>query len=517
MIINSKKPVLIIDFGSQYTKIIAKKIRELNIYCELISSKNNDLLNLAKESGAIILSGGPKSVNNSDFLDVNDEIFNLNIPILGICYGMQLIHKKLGGKIESQNFSEYGHEKLEILEKHPLVMDIPKISQIWASHNDSVVKLADGFKLLAKTRTCMSITANDEKKIYTTLFHPEIDITECGFQLIKNFLFLISGLSQNWEKNEVLLQKQKEIYQTVQSDNVLLALSGGVDSSVLCFLLNSTIKNSQIFPVFVDNGLLRTGTAQKIINFFKEKFVNFHYIDASERFLSELKDVEEPEKKREIIGKLFIQIFNEYVEVLKQNHAIKFLAQGTIYSDVIESGEKSDNSKKIKSHHNVLGWKEKHNFKILEPLADLFKNEVKEFGYKLLVPEWIMKQQPFPGPGLSIRTVGKVTKEKINLLRSVDSMFLNEMEARNLKNLYSQAFAVLLPIKSVGVKGDERTYEYTIVLRAIYSEDFMTASCSEIPIKELIDISRKISNCIPGVGRVLYDITSKPPATIEWE
>ncbi len=511
--------ILIIDFGSQFTQLIARRIRELGVYSEIIShNKINSKFNKTKIKG-VILSGGPLNVYQSKKVRFNQEIFKWNIPILGICFGHQIISKELGGRVRKAKNREFGLAKLKRLKKSILIKDFfnkDGINKVWMSHADEVTKLAKGFKVIAKTETSkFSIVENPAKKLYGIQFHPEVTHTERGKIILKNFIFSICLINKNWSsKNQkkILIQ---EIKKNVGKSKVICALSGGVDSSVVAKLIHSAI-GKQLICIFVNTGLLRKNEEYQVIKTFKKKFkINLIYVDAKKLFLRKLKNVSEPEKKRKIIGNLFIKIFEKYAKKIKN---VKYLAQGTLYPDLIESKSVTGSqTSKIKSHHNVGGLPKKMKLKLVEPLRLLFKDEVRKLGLELKLSKEIVLRHPFPGPGLAIRIPGKITNYKINILKEADNIFINSLKEYKLYNKIWQAYAALLPVKTVGVMGDNRTYEYMCLIRAITSEDGMTADFYNFNKKFMQILSNKIVNNIRGINRVVYDFTSKPPSTIELE
>ncbi|MCS7233423.1 MAG: glutamine-hydrolyzing GMP synthase [Synergistetes bacterium] len=506
--------IAILDFGSQYTKLIARRIRELGVFSEILPWDITlpDLLN--KKPEGIIFSGGPASVLSPDAPAPEREILETGIPILGICYGMQIIAKMLGGAVSSGKEREYGKTEIKVLSESPLFKEIPERSFVWMSHGDSVTLPPPGFTITAEgEKTKIAAMENSQKRIYGLQFHPEVAHTDYGMKILDNFLTEICKARKNWNMENFLKKAIIEIKEKVGNERVLCALSGGVDSTVAATLVKEIIGDNLI-AVFVNNGLLRKGEPEEVRSFFEERNFNLVYIDASENFLEKLKGVTDPEEKRRIIGHEFIKVFEE---VASKQGKIKFLLQGTLYPDVIESGSGGKGAAKIKSHHNVGGLPEKLDFELLEPLKDLFKDEVRKLGKLLDIPEKILKRHPFPGPGLAVRVLGEVTKEKLNILRKADKIVQEEFRENGWYDKVWQAFAVLLPIKSVGVMGDERSYGYTIALRVVSSEDGMTADWVKLPYEILEKISNRITREVEGVNRVVYDITSKPPATIEWE
>ncbi len=503
-----KVAVLILDFGSQFTQLIARAIRNLRVYCEIIpyNSKPNIIPN------ALILSGGPNSVLDWSYPTFDLEIYK-DIPVLGICYGMQLISKIHSGKVmESQN-RQYGFSKIKILDNSDIFYGFKKYSysQVWMSHGDSVKELPKGATLLASSKEC-KIAAMRLKNFYAVQFHPEVAHTVCGKKIFSNFLFRVARLKPSWRMGDFLSIKSTEIRQIVANKKVLGAVSGGVDSTVLAVFL-SKILGKNFYPVFVDTGLLRYKECENIKNNFKLLGINCHIINAQNIFLSRLKGITCPEKKRKIIGKTFIDVLEKKCKSLGN---IEFLAQGTLYPDVIESKSVKGPSSVIKSHHNVGGLPKRMKLKILEPFKELFKDEVRILGKKLKIPKSILMRHPFPGPGLAVRIIGSIDEKKLEILRQVDRIFVDELIKRRLYNNIWQAFAVLLSVKSVGVMGDKRTYEFVTCLRAVTSRDGMTADWYDFKKDDLKEISTRIINEVHGINRVVYDVSSKPPATIEW-
>ncbi|KAF2955059.1 glutamine-hydrolyzing GMP synthase [Marinitoga sp. 38H-ov] len=502
------KKVVIVDYGSQYTQLLARRVRELGVYSEVI--QHDDVL--PKNIGAIILSGGPKSVNDEDALPLDKNILNKNIPILGICYGMQLLTKELGGVIEKIEISEYGKTELQIIKKDIIFEGIKDNFIVWMSHGDSVVKLPDNAYTLSKTKNNISACVKFSEKIYGIQFHPEVMHTEFGFEILENFLFKIAKLEKNWSLKNFVDEKINYIRNELKNEKAIIALSGGVDSSVAAVLVHKAI-GENLKAVFVNHGLIRLNEEIEVKKIFNELLgINLTIVDAKEKFLNKLKGVCDPEKKRKIIGEEFIRVFEDEA---KNNY--KYLIQGTIYSDVIESAASGKNTAKIKSHHNVGGLPEKIDFKIIEPLKYLFKDEVRKVGEILGIPHHILYRHPFPGPGLAIRIIGEITEEKLNILKKADSIFIETLKEKKWYDNVWQAFTVLTPIKTVGVTGDERSYDYVLAIRSVDSVEGMTANWSKIPYEILEEVSTKITNQVKGIGRVVYDITSKPPATIEWE
>ena len=508
--------ILVLDFGSQYTQLIARRVRESNVYSEIYpwDIDENKIKDLHPKG--IILSGGPNSVTESYTPRAPQCIFDLNIPILGICYGMQTLAEQMGGHVESVAHKEFGHAELEIVSDSRLFNKLNKKTNVWMSHGDQVQDLPDDYELLASTSTA-PIAAMQHKKlpIYAIQFHPEVTHTDDGKVIIENFLFDICHARADWKIDDLIDQRIKEIKEIVKKDKVLLGLSGGVDSSVTAALLHKAI-GKNLTCVFVDNGLLRKGEATQVMKTFKDNMnLNVIKSDSQDVFLRHLENIDDPEQKRKVIGRTFIDIFDSEAIKLKN---IKFLAQGTIYPDVIESsGSESNEARVIKSHHNVGGLPDEMKLDLVEPLRDLFKDEVRNMGIELGIPKEMLERHPFPGPGLGVRIIGEITKEKISILQEADSIFIEELIREGLYDKVSQAFAVLLPVKSVGVVGDERRYAEVIGLRAVETVDFMTARWAHLPYEFLENVSNRIVNEIEEVSRVVYDISSKPPATIEWE
>ncbi|TXF79183.1 glutamine-hydrolyzing GMP synthase [Chryseobacterium sp.] len=507
------KGIIILDFGSQYNQLIARRIRELGVYSEVLPFNTSLQEILSRNPSGIILSGGPSSVNVENAHLVEKELFEQGIPVLGICYGMQLITHLLGGKVKKGVKGEYGKAKLEIQKSNALLSGVSRFSTVWMSHFDEVETLPEGFSVNGMTDVISAIS-NESKKIYCVQFHPEVSHTDEGSRMIDNFVFGICHAPKNWKLTNYIDETVAEIKAKVGDQKVILGLSGGVDSSVAAVLIHKAI-GDQLQCIFVDTGLLRKEEAEKVMKNYGEHFhLKIKLIDASERFLSKLKGISDPEEKRKIIGNEFVSVFDE------ESHKIegaKFLAQGTIYPDVIESQSVKGPSAVIKSHHNVGGLPDEMDFELLEPLRELFKDEVRKVGEELGIPHHLVHRHPFPGPGLGIRILGEVDEEKVKILQEADDIFIEELYKNDLYEKVSQAFVVLLPVKSVGVMGDERTYEYTAVVRSANTTDFMTATFSKFPWEFLETVSNRIINEVRGINRVAYDISSKPPATIEWE
>ena len=508
--------ILVLDFGSQYTQLIARRVRESKVYSEILpwDIAEDKIRNLNPKG--IILSGGPNSVTESFTPRAPQCVFDLKVPILGICYGMQTIAEQMGGQVMSVDQKEFGHSELKIINESILFKNLDKKINVWMSHGDQVQDLPDNYNLIASTKTA-PIAAMEHKNlpIYAIQFHPEVTHTENGQNILNNFIFDICQSKNEWRIENLISQRIEEIKEKVKKDKVLLGLSGGVDSSVTAALLHKAI-GKKLTCVFVDNGLLRKNESVEVMQTFKDNLdLNVIKSDSSDIFLRHLENVDDPEQKRKIIGRTFIDIFDAEAIKLKD---IKFLAQGTIYPDVIESsGSESKEARVIKSHHNVGGLPEEMKLDLVEPLRDLFKDEDRKMGIQLGIPKEMIERHPFPGPGLGVRIIGEITKEKIKILQDADAIFIEELVKANLYNKVSQAFAVLLSVKSVGVVGDERRYAEVIGLRAVETVDFMTARWAHLPFKFLENVSNRIVNEIEDVSRVVYDISSKPPATIEWE
>ncbi len=507
--------ILILDFGSQYTQLIARRVRELNVYCEIhpFNISIEKIKNFAPKG--IIFSGGPSSVYANDAPISDKKIFDLGIPVLGICYGLQLIAFQNGGEVTKAPRREYGRAKLLVDSSADLLKDVSSSTEVWMSHGDEVTKMPTGFEKIAHSENAaICAVRNSSKKIFGIQFHPEVVHTAEGKKVLGNFVFGVCGCRGTWNAESFIESSIRDIKEKVGTSKVLCALSGGVDSSVAAVLLHKAI-GGQLFCIHIDNGMMRRGESAQVVKTFRDEYqIQLDFVDGTEIFLKRLAGVTDPEHKRKIIGKTFIDIFEEEAGKVKD---VKFLAQGTLYPDVIESTSFKGPSQTIKTHHNVGGLPEKMNLKLIEPFRELFKDEVRAVGRKLGLSDFLIDRHPFPGPGLAIRILGDITRERLEVLRSADDIFISELRKNNLYNKTWQAFVVLLPIQSVGVMGDERTYENTVAIRAVTSVDGMTADWAHLPYEFLAHVSSRISNEVRGVNRVVYDISSKPPATIEWE
>lgn len=516
--------ILILDFGSQYTQLIARRIREIGVYCELWAWDVTEAQIREFNPQGIILSGGPESVTEAGSPRAPDYVFNAGVPVFGICYGMQTMAEQLGGKVQGSDIREFGYAQVEVLQSSPLLDKIEDhignngnaLLDVWMSHGDKVCAIPEGFSTLASTDSCpFAAMANEDKRFYGVQFHPEVTHTRQGQRLLEHFVLDICGCEKLWTPASIIEDAVERIRTQVGDDEVILGLSGGVDSSVTAMLLHRAI-GQKLTCVFVDNGLLRLNEGQQVMDMFGDHFgLNIVKVDAEQRFLSELAGVEDPEAKRKVIGRVFVEIFDE--EAGKCVNA-KWLAQGTIYPDVIESaGSATGKAHVIKSHHNVGGLPEDMELGLVEPLRELFKDEVRKVGLELGLPYDMLYRHPFPGPGLGVRVLGEVKKEYCDLLRRADAIFIEELHKADLYNKVSQAFTVFLPVRSVGVMGDARKYDWVVSLRAVETIDFMTAHWAHLPYDFLGKVSNRIINEIDGISRVVYDISGKPPATIEWE
>jgi GMP synthase (glutamine-hydrolysing) len=515
-----KEKVLILDFGSQYTMLIARRIRELRVYCEIHPYNVGTEFVRKFRADGIILSGGPASVYGVDAPRISEEILTLGIPVLGICYGMQLIAHLMGGKVAKTGEREFGFANIQGQWGNPLFLGIEEFRhnmtiQVWMSHADRIEELPKGFRAIARSENSPVAAMTDEtNRIYGVQFHPEVAHTPKGKEILANFLFRVCGLSPLWTMHSFIEASVATIRRLVGKENVVLGLSGGVDSSVAAVLLHRA-PGDQLTCIFVNNGLLRKDEAEEVLHTFREGIgLHLEYVDASEMFLAALDGMSDPERKRKVIGETFIRVFEEAAAKIP---GVGFLGQGTLYPDVIESVSFKGPSATIKSHHNVGGLPEMMQLKLVEPLRELFKDEVRELGRELSVPDHILDRQPFPGPGLAVRIIGPVTRERIRILQEADAILLAEVRDAGLYESIWQSFAVLLPIKTVGVMGDERTYENVAAIRAVHSQDGMTADWVRLPYDLLQRISTRIINEVKGINRVVYDVSSKPPSTIEWE
>ena len=507
--------VLVIDFGAQYAQLIARRVRECHVYSEIVPHDTSVAAIAAMRPSGIILSGGPKSVYAPGAPRVDAKLFDLGVPVLGICYGQQAMAQALGGEVGHTGIAEFGKTDLRVTEPNAILFDeAPTEQTVWMSHNDAVVRPPEGFAATASTAACPVAAFEDrERGLYGVQFHVEVSHTPKGLDLLKNFLYDACDLLPSWTMTSIIETAAEQVRSAVGDEKVVCALSGGVDSSVAAALVHRAI-GDQLFCVFVDHGLLRADEGEQVEETFSRHLkMNLIHVKASDRFLENLSGVTDPERKRKIIGETFIRIFEEVAR--DEVEGARFLVQGTLYPDVIESG--TTDAAKIKSHHNVGGLPEDMSFELVEPLRNLFKDEVRRVGEELGLPEEIVWRQPFPGPGLAVRIIGEVTQERLEMLRSADAVVLEEMKRADLLREIWQSFAVLPAVRSVGVMGDERTYGHPIVLRAVTSEDAMTADWARLPYDLLERISNRIVNEVPGVNRVVYDITSKPPGTIEWE
>lgn len=507
--------ILILDFGSQYTQLIARAVREANVYCEIIPYHKNFVIDDSLKG--IILSGSPFSVNEEKAPEVPVSDYTTQVPVLGVCYGAQLTAKLFGGRVDKSNKREYGRAILTTQQTDALFKDVPRTSQVWMSHSDSITALPADFSVLATTES-IPIAAfkrnnNTFFPLYGLQFHPEVYHSTEGKKIISNFLTEICGCAADWTPNSFIEETVAQLKATIGDKQVIMALSGGVDSTVAATLIAKAIGN-RLHGIFVDNGVLRKDEFQQVLDIYKSLNLNVKGVDAKDRFYAALKDKTEPEAKRKTIGKLFIDVFQEEAAALTN---ISFLGQGTIYPDVIESVSVHGPSQTIKSHHNVGGLPDTMHLSLIEPLRYLFKDEVRKVGLALGIPADLINRHPFPGPGLAIRILGEVNAEKVDLLQKADAIYIQALKKTGLYEKVWQAGTILLPVKSVGVMGDERTYEFTVALRAVTSVDGMTADWAHLPYEFLADVSNEIINNVRGINRVVYDISSKPPATIEWE
>ncbi|GLQ74924.1 glutamine-hydrolyzing GMP synthase [Vibrio penaeicida] len=508
--------ILILDFGSQYTQLVARRIREIGVYCELWSWDVEEADIREFNPDGIILSGGPESVTEDNSPRAPQYVFDSGVPVLGVCYGMQTMAEQLGGKVSTSDEREFGYAAVEVSGESSIFKDLEATQDVWMSHGDKVVEIPQGFVKAGETETCpYAAMANEEKKYYGVQFHPEVTHTKNGLQMLENFVLGVCGCERLWTSESIIEDAVARIKEQVGDDEVILGLSGGVDSSVVAMLAHRAI-GDKLTCVFVDNGLLRLNEAEQVMDMFGNKFgLNIIHVNAEDRFLKALEGEADPEAKRKIIGHVFVDIFDEESKKLKN---AKWLAQGTIYPDVIESAaSKTGKAHVIKSHHNVGGLPDDMEMGLVEPLRELFKDEVRKIGLELGLPYNMLYRHPFPGPGLGVRVLGEIKKEYCDLLRRADAIFIEELHAADLYHKVSQAFTVFLPVRSVGVMGDGRKYDWVVSLRAVETIDFMTAHWAHLPYDFLGKVSNRIINEVDGISRVVYDISGKPPATIEWE
>ena len=515
--------IVVLDFGAQYSQLIARRVREQNVFSVVLPchTKVEEIRN--HNPVGIILSGGPSSVYDTDAPSLDPKVFELGLPVLGICYGLQVMTHSLGGKVKGARHREYGHAQVEILSDSELLNGLPRSLEVWMSHGDEAQELPPGFKLTAKSPTAVAGIENTEKRLFAVQFHPEVRHTKLGTEILRNFVLNICHAQPTWTPQHFVDATVEAVRQQVGSGRAICALSGGVDSAVAAVLVDRALRDNsgrtRLTSVFVNNGVLRKNEFEKVQQNLREKLgLHLIAVDATERFLIKLAGVSDPEKKRKIIGNEFIAVFDEEAHrIEKKEGEVEWLVQGTLYPDVIESVSVRGPSQVIKSHHNVGGLPEKMKLKLIEPLKELFKDEVRMIGRDLGMPEELLQRQPFPGPGLAVRVLGEVTPERLEIVRDCDEIVVNEIKRAGLYTKIWQSFAVLLPVMSVGVMGDQRTYAYTCAIRAVHSEDGMTADWVPLPHEILKTISNRIVNEVRGVNRVVYDITSKPPGTIEWE
>jgi GMP synthase (glutamine-hydrolysing) len=515
--------IVVLDFGAQYSQLIARRIREQGVFSAVIPCTSSLEEIRSYSPVGIVLSGGPCSVYDADAPAADKRVFDLGLPVLGICYGLQFMVHALGGKVRAAKHREYGHASVKVLEDSQLFHGLPRDLEVWMSHGDEALELPAGFKLISKSPSAVAGIENANKKMWAVQFHPEVHHTQLGTDILRNFVLGICGAKPTWTPQHFIDVTIESVRNTVGNGRAICALSGGVDSAVAAVLVDRAMKDasgtSRLTCVFVNNGVLRKNEFEKVQKGLRDNLgLHLVAVDATDRFLKKLAGVTDPEKKRKIIGNEFIEVFDEEAHrIEKQEGKVEWLVQGTLYPDVIESRSVRGPSQVIKSHHNVGGLPEKMKLKLIEPLKELFKDEVRKIGRDLGMPEDVLQRQPFPGPGLAVRIVGEVTPERLAILRECDDIVVTEIKSAGLYTKIWQSFAVLLPVMSVGVMGDQRTYAYTCAIRAVHSEDGMTADWVPLPHEVLKTISSRIVNEVKGVNRVVYDVTSKPPGTIEWE
>jgi GMP synthase (glutamine-hydrolysing) len=504
--------VLVVDFGAQYAQLIARRVREAHVYSEIVPHTMPVAEMMARQPAAVIFSGGPKSVHVDGAPSIDPALYDTGVPVLGICYGAQLLAQQLGGEVARTGKGEYGRTAMTVVDGSALFADLPLEQDVWMSHFDSIAMPPAGFRIVATTPDAVAAIEDPDRRLFGVQFHPEVVHTARGQEVLKHFLYEVAGCRPSWTMTSVIEQQVADIRAQVGDEKVICGLSGGVDSAVAAAIVHKAVGDN-LTCVFVDTGLMRAGEAEQVEDTFRRQFgVDLVHVKAADRFVEALNDVIDPERKRKIIGETFIRVFEE---VAKDLQDARFLVQGTLYPDIIESGTKD--AARIKSHHNVGGLPDDMNFELVEPLRNLFKDEVRAVGEELGLPEEIVWRQPFPGPGLAVRIVGTITPERLEILRAADAIVLQEMRRAGLERQVWQSFAVLLAVRTVGVMGDERTYAHPIVIRAVTSDDAMTADWARIPNDVLERMSSRIINEVPGVNRVAFDITSKPPGTIEWE